>query len=36
MERLTAERVNRYHDHSPTTRGRVGSRRERRVDVIDS
>ena len=29
MERLPAERVNTY-------RGRVGSRRERRVDVVNS
>ena len=36
MERLSAERVNTYQNQSPTTRGRVGSRRERRVDVVDS
>ena len=36
MERLPAERVNTYHDQSPTTRGRVGSRRERSIDVVDS
>ena len=36
MERLHAERVNTYHYRYPTTRGRVGSRRERRVDVVDS
>ena len=36
VERLPADRVNTYHDQSPTTRGRLGSRRERRVDVVDS
>ena len=36
MDRLHAERVNTYPYRSPTTRGRVGSRRERRVDVVDS
>ena len=36
MERLHAERVNTYHYRSPTTRERVGSRRERRVDVVNS
>ena len=36
MERLPAERVNTYHYQSPTTRGRVGSHRELRVDVVDS
>ena len=36
MERLNAERANTYPYRSPTTRGRVGSRRERRVDVVDS
>ena len=36
MERLHAERVNTYHCGSPTTRGQVGSRCERRVDVADS
>ena len=36
MERLHAEWVNTYHYRSPTTRGRVGSRRERRVYVVDS
>ena len=36
VERLPAERVNTYHDRPPTTRGRVGSHREHRVDVVDS
>ena len=36
MEGLPAERVNTYQDQSPTPRGRVGSRRERRGDVVDS
>ena len=36
MERLPAERVNTYHYRCPMTRGRVGGRRERRVDVVDS
>ena len=36
MERLYAERVNTYHYRTPTTRGRMASRRERRVDVVDS
>ena len=36
MERLPAELAHTYRYRSPTTRGRVGSRRERRVDVVDS
>ena len=36
MERLPAEWVNTYHYRSPTARGRVGSRHEHRVDVVDS
>ena len=36
MERLPAERANTYHYRSPTARERVGSRREHRVDVVDS
>ena len=36
MERLHAERVNTYPYRSPTARWRVGSRRERRVDIVDS
>ena len=36
MERLHAERANTYHGRSPTTLGRVGSRRDHRVDVVDS
>ena len=35
MERLHAERVNTHHYRSPMTRGRVGGRCERRVDVVD-
>ena len=35
VERLPAERVNTYHDQSPTSRGRVGGRRQRRVDVVE-
>ena len=36
MQRLPAEWVNTYHYRSPTAQGRVGSRREHRVDVVDS
>ena len=36
MERLHAERVNTYHYRAPTTRERVGSGREHRVDVVGS
>ena len=33
---LPAERVKTYHDQSTTARERVCSRRQRRVDVVDS
>ena len=33
---LLAERVNTYHDQSPPTRGRMGSRRESRVTGVNS
>ena len=33
---MHGERVNTYPYRSPTCRGRVGSRRERRLDVVDS
>ena len=36
MERLSAERANTYHYRSTTARVRVGSRREHRVNVVDS
>ena len=36
MERLAAERANTYHYRSPTARERVGTRRERRVDVVEN
>ena len=36
MERLPTEWVNTHHCRSPTARGRVGSRGEHRVDVVDS
>ena len=36
MERMPAEHMNTYHNQSPTIRERVGSRRERRVDVVDN
>ena len=36
VERMLAEWANTYHYQSPTARGRVGSRREHRVDVVDS